>query len=767
MTTIALLGTVGILLSAQPIAPVRGANALTLPAQRHVLRLQPPDGRAIWLLAVQQDGQEGRGLGLYRSDDEAQSWHFLAPIQNDWTERDTADLVAVGMDVALVYSFEAPALGGSRRHDVYFQWWRYQPRARTWSPEPPVLVFDSTQPAAAFFRAELARDSMGRLWVQAFRLESGGASTAVIAVSTDNGRTFRPQTPLARTNRRGGGRLLSLGTKLIFLYAMHDGFQPTRFRMRDDSAPLDSWGPVTVAFSEGIYHGAALSAAVAPGGGMHLVYKAEDERLYYRSFDGAVFGRRKLLLQRGDWALQSALTLVGNQLYVFYNQPVKLNEAYELVYRIVSDDTVSSPAVLDGSRTFKGYLAAPESLPPNTAHVPCMFGSSTNASVPGQVAVTLAGRSGTPRPPPPSPPPPSGQRLFADAFTRSGASLGSNWREVRGRWHTDGRAVTDLDGVSQASPNHAPCADCRVEAQVIGFGIAPAALYVRAAPEAAWDRYDLLLVPDGKLQLRRYRGTSVTVLAEGPSGIANLDDAARLSLTANGAGPVTLTAAVNGITRLVTTDSSSQALTGPGQAGIWTTRAGVVFDDVSVWSTSNAVEALFVDDFERNGRGLGPDWEPAAALWLTDGRAVSERDESGAVTERRARCGDCQVEAVITTFGASEAGVYLRAPSAAARERYELVLLSNKRIRIRRYRNGQTTVLGEATSGVSTLASPARLALVAEGTSPITLTALVNGEVRLTVTDTSRDALGEPGYAGMCTTRAGVVFDAFKLTPPR
>src|SRR5438477_89540 len=78
--------------------------------------------QATWLLALQQDGADGHWLGFYRSDDEARSWRWYAPIQDQSVERDTPDLLAVGMDVALVYSYEGPTLSGSVLHDVYFQW---------------------------------------------------------------------------------------------------------------------------------------------------------------------------------------------------------------------------------------------------------------------------------------------------------------------------------------------------------------------------------------------------------------------------------------------------------------------------------------------------------------------------------------------------------------------------------------------------------------------------------------------------------------------
>ena len=214
------------------VAPAAG-NALTLPAARHLVRIDPGDGApAAWLLAVQQDGEAGHGLVFYRSDDEARTFHYYAPIQNDWSERSTADLVAVDRDVAVVWSYESWELGGSDRHDVWFQWWRYS--AGDFRPQPAVRVFDSTSASSAYSRALIARDSRDRLWIQAFRLESDGGSTAVISVSEDGGATWRQQAPLDRLSHRGGGRLIGAGSKLLFFYSSHGCCPEGRLRVRNN-----------------------------------------------------------------------------------------------------------------------------------------------------------------------------------------------------------------------------------------------------------------------------------------------------------------------------------------------------------------------------------------------------------------------------------------------------------------------------------------------------------------------------------------------------
>ncbi|WP_227027591.1 WD40/YVTN/BNR-like repeat-containing protein [Corallococcus soli] len=379
MAWVGVLLTTVVAAGGVPLVPAGGGNALTLPAHRHAVRIETGNGRApTWLLAVQQQGAGGEGLNLLRSEDGFQGFQKLAAVQPDATHHDRAELVAVGRDVALVYAFEAPSLSASSRHDVWFQWWRYQEGAHTWTPEPAVRVFNADD-TTAYSRALLARDSRGRLWVQAFRRESDGGSTAVVAVSTDGGASFQRQPDLGRVRKRGGGRMLSVGEKLVFFYAMHDGFEPTRLRVRDAADPLDTWGPVREAFSDGIYHGAALSAVEDGRGGIHLVYKDETERLYYRRFDGTSFGPRTLVENTPDWALQPAVTRVGDALYVFYNHMQSAAD-YEIRVRVLRDGTFSDPVTLDSRTSFKGYLNALDVLPDSVTEVPCFYGDAPDAS---------------------------------------------------------------------------------------------------------------------------------------------------------------------------------------------------------------------------------------------------------------------------------------------------------------------------------------------------------------------------------------------------
>ena len=583
--SIALLATV--LASSTPVMPVKVGNALTLPAQRHAVRIDTGGGRSpTWLLAIQQEGVEGRGLSLYRSDDEGRTFRYAAAIQPDSSHADRADLIAVGRDVALVYSWESPSLKASARHDVYFQWWRYRSGSNDWAPEPAVRIFNADD-TTAFTRALLARDTQGRLWVQAFRLEKDGGSTAVLSVSTDEGKNFQRQADLGRVKRRGGGRLLSVGSSLLFVYAMHDGFEPTRMRLRRDSDPVDKWGSVKDAFSDGIYHGAALSAVGDGHGGMHLVYKDETERLYHRHFDGASFGSRTLLESSRDWAMQPAVTRVGDTLYVFYNVMRSPGTSYALHARTWKNGKFSDAVVLDSKGTFKGYPNALETLPEGLDEVPCFFGESPDDNSRGNMVRVkldmLASGSDSPPPSEPSPElPVADQDVFTDAFSRSGNGLGSDW-SLKGLWLTkDKRAVSDWDAgdsTNQALASGSRCRDCQVEAWLQAFAADEAGVVLRAQGDAS---YALVYLPSGRVQIRRYRGGDFVVLGEAAGGQSSAWGGATFTLAAWGSGPVHLAASVNGQVRLVVTDASPAALGDKGLAGVFTPIAGVWFDDFKV-----------------------------------------------------------------------------------------------------------------------------------------------------------------------------------------
>ncbi len=580
----ALLAT---LLSAAPLGTVQWGNELTLPAQRHVVRVAPPGLPAYWLVAIQRDGVDGHGLAFFRGDDAGSGWRFEADLQPDWGERDTADLVEAGSDVAVVWSYESSRLSGSTRHDVWFQWWRLDPVSGNLLPEPAVRVLDSTSSTSAYSRAVLALDSAGRVWVMAFRLESDGSSTVVVSVSTDGGAHFAEQPALDHLPYRGGGRLLPVGERLLALYDAHGATGAARFRVRDDAAPLPDWTAVADAFPEGIYHGAALSAVPDGVGGADVVYKDKTERLRVRHFDGSAFAAGTTLIQTGDWALQPAITRAGGATVIFYNRPVVSGSSYVLGARVLEGGVLGAETVVDGSTTFKCYPGAPEALGGAPA-IPVLYAAQPADGQWGEIVASVlpwSGAAGTPAPPPPPPPPstppPSGTVLFHDAFDRTGSGLGLDWA-IRGGYAADGNAAsTGVDTPDRATAiAPAPCADCVVEALVREGPGLEAGVFLRGTV-AGSDRYDLILRDDGELLLRRLDAGHPTVLASAPSGVDRWSFV-QLELEATGAGPVSLVAWVDGVPRLAATDASASAHGAAGLAGLWTYTAGVRFDDFTV-----------------------------------------------------------------------------------------------------------------------------------------------------------------------------------------
>jgi hypothetical protein len=559
-----------------PVIPINEGNALTLPAQRHLVRIG-----STMLLAIQQDGADGNHLGMFRSDDGGLTWRRLGDIVQNLQDRDTADLVVVGQDVAVVSSFEGPTLAGSTAHDVFFQWWRHRASGE-WTPDPPLTLFDSTSSQTAYYRAELAVDSRGRLWVQAFFLQPGGSSTAQVAVSVDGGASFTVEPSLATTSARGGGRILALGSRMIFIWGIQ-GIAPALFRTRGDGDPPGSWGPTTTAFSEGIYHGAALSAVTDGAGGMHLFYKDESgATLWYRHFDGVGFGPATLVEDVGAWELEPAATRIGSDVVVFYNRVIVSGTNDEVRVRTLHAGALSAPTVLDSSGGFKGYPAAAEVLPTSVTSVPGFFCDSPTGDA-GFATLYRIGFAGTPvdagappdlkapadlKAPPDLAMPPSdlsSPSVFVDDFT--GASLGPSWDVVHGAFSVSSGAALGTAASSYAFWVGTPSANATVGI-TLGAPTAPtyAGVTVRGDPAVPLRaHYAAYVAPDSTLDLARRNGYVYTYLANGPKVTTG---GHRITLTASGFAPVTLTVALDGVPVITTVDSSAQALPS-GRAGIF------------------------------------------------------------------------------------------------------------------------------------------------------------------------------------------------------
>ena len=418
----------GQVLTTSTVATVGGANGLSTPAARHLLRMDPAGRAPTYLLALQRDDAlPDPGLGFYRSDDDGQSWSLMKIIDGISAERQTADVLKAGDDVALVHSFDGSSILPDAVLDptrkAYFQWWRYD-GAGGWTDRNERVVVFAPTPGAAYHRAELAVDSSGRIWVQAFKrgtsacdpaadrrcaacwtVDNGDnyANEMVVSVSTDGGRTFRPEQRLDTTLCRAGGRLISLGHKLLLLWNDYSENESgtravTRFMLRDDQDPLASWGAPSQAFpddpADGIFHGAALSAVADGSGGLHLVYKDHNQRrLWYRRFDGAKgsFGPRTLVDDSvDDWALQPTTTLRGGELYVFANHVLAAASYETRMWKLSKGLGPTLRIPLGADSAFHGYPSTPETLPAGARSLPYLFGRTPDENAPGvEVALRI------------------------------------------------------------------------------------------------------------------------------------------------------------------------------------------------------------------------------------------------------------------------------------------------------------------------------------------------------------------------------------------
>src|SRR5438270_9293057 len=83
--------------------------------------------------------------------------------------------------------------------------------------------------------------------------------------------------------------------------------------------------------------------------------------------------------------------------------------------------------------------------------------------------------------------------LFSDNFNRSdGSGLGPNWTVLAGAWLTDTRANSDRDALDRAVVRGITCADCRIDARLVGFGPLENGFSLREPPSG--DRYELVLL---------------------------------------------------------------------------------------------------------------------------------------------------------------------------------------------------------------------------------------------------------------------------------
>lgn len=373
------------------ITRVSRTSSLSTPAQRHMVRIVPePGAPAVLLLAVDKGSVSPRGLHWYRSDDDGLTWRQYAPILESSLHM-TADAIVVGNDVHIVVSYDTPNTefpSDSRDPDrkVYYQRWRFDGED-DWRPDPLETLAEPSG-SRAYHRAEIQRDSHGRLWAMAWLRDTcpdtAGwecADTIRVWVSEDDGATWRGQQDLFRQMSIGGGRILHLGSRMVIFWGRYST-APAQWMWRDDGEPIGTWhGPENLfPDDDAIYHGSALSAVGDGRGGISLVYKGVSERLYYREYDGQIWGPRVQVSGASHYSTQPAVTRRGDDVYLCLLHLVSTSR-YEVRSFSVSEG-LDRYEVLAAPETKSGYPTAPEAVGLDAPRIPCAYGSgATSPSV--------------------------------------------------------------------------------------------------------------------------------------------------------------------------------------------------------------------------------------------------------------------------------------------------------------------------------------------------------------------------------------------------
>jgi hypothetical protein len=348
----------------------------------------------------------------------------------------------------------------------------------------------------------------------------------------------------------------------------------------------------------------------------------------------------------------------------------------------------------------------------------------------------------------------SGDAAFVDDFT--GTTLGSNWFVAHGAVSVVNGAAVGTAPASYAVWVGTPGADAPV-AVTLAPPIAPtyAGVIVRGDPNAPdVTHYAAYVAPDGSVGLARRNNYVYTYLASGPTVSPGTHT---IQLTASGAGPVTLTVAVDGATVITAIDSAPQALTLAGRAGIFDYNgASRPLHHFTVGQTSStggggsdggtSGGAAFIDDF--TGTTLGSNWFVAhGAVSVVNGAAVGTGAASYAVWVGTPGADAPVAVTLAPPTAPTDAGVIVRGdPNAPDVAHYAAYFAPDGTVGLARRNNYVYTYLA---SGPTVSPGTHTIQLTASGAGPVTLTVAVDGATVITAIDSAPQALTLAGRAGI------------------
>ncbi len=244
---------------------------------------------------------------------------------------------------------------------------------------------------------------------------------------------------------------------------------------------------------------------------------------------------------------QLTVTLAGGGAGTVTSAPAGISCPGTCTASFTTGASVTLTASASGSSTFAGWSGA------------CSGTGACTLTLSADTSVTATFGSTTP---------PGTQVIASDEFTTAGALGASGWKVWRGAFNVSGGAAHSASSRSYATKGNAVTGDVTVSATVVpGGNMSYFGVIARANPaEGSQSHYAAWANADGTLHLGRANNWSYTYLQD---STVKLTGAHKLTLKVQGTGPVEVTLFVDDQPILDVMDTSAQALTSAGTAGIF------------------------------------------------------------------------------------------------------------------------------------------------------------------------------------------------------
>lgn len=292
------------------------------------------------------------------------------------------------------------------------------------------------------------------------------------------------------------------------------------------------------------------------------------------------------------------------------------------------------------------------------------------------------------------------------------------------------------------------------------------------------NHYAAEIGPDGHVMLSRRNNWNYTTLTTSTAPAVSPGDH-RLVLSVSGSNPVNLAVALDGVTVVTYSDSSSSRLTS-GPCGMFDYAGSAVgLDDFWIaplevatsssggtGSGGGTTTTLFSDSFSRSG-ALGSNWFIEDGTWSVNGTAARGTGENVAYAFWTGRPAANSTTAITlaTPLAPTYVGITARAvPADPERDHYAAYVDPDGLIHVARSNAWNYTYLAD---GPAFPSGSHVLSLTTTGSGPVTLSVKVDGTEVIHFVDSDSAALKAAGQSGMFDYEgAGQPIDAFTVAEP-